>query len=188
MIVMIDNYDSFTYNLVQYFGDLNTVCEVYRNDKISVTGVLKKNPKAIVISPGPGTPDDSGITLDLIKSAYDHDIPVLGVCLGHQAIGQAFGGRVVQTPPQHGKTSIIKHNNISVFKGIEGDIKVTRYHSLCVEAASLPEELVTTAVSEDGVIMGLMHKTAPLHGVQFHPESIATDHGHTLLQTFLEIV
>lgn len=188
MIVLIDNYDSFTYNLVQYLGDLGTQIDVHRNDKVSVDEVLAFDPKGILISPGPSTPDQAGICLDLVKAAHDHDVPLLGVCLGHQAIGQAFGGHVVQTPPMHGKTSKIKHTNKSIFKGLNDNIQVTRYHSLIIEKDSLPDTLEITAHSDDGIIMGLQHKQKPIHGVQFHPESIATHYGHEMLKNFITLL
>lgn len=185
MIVLIDNYDSFTYNLVQYFGDLGVNSDVHRNDKISIKDVLAKKPKGIVISPGPSDPDHAGICLELIKAAAANDVPLLGVCLGHQAIGQAFGGKIVKTKPLHGKISKIKHENKSVFAGTPSPIDVTRYHSLIIERETMPTELQVTAETDDGIIMGVMHKTKPIHGVQFHPESIATEHGHHMLKNFV---
>lgn len=188
-IVLIDNYDSFTFNLVQYFGDLGVACDVYRNDKIGVEDVLKLSPDGIVISPGPSDPDHAGICLDLIKAADTYDIPLLGVCLGHQALGQACGGKVVRAPePMHGKVSLITHAGQGVFAGLPSPYPVTRYHSLVVERASVPECLNTTAETDDGLIMGLQHKFKPLHGVQFHPESIATEHGHALLKNFVGLL
>jgi anthranilate synthase component II len=187
MIVLIDNYDSFTFNLVHYFGELGEEVRVYRNDKIESAAVLAAKPDAIVLSPGPCTPKEAGICLDLIKAA-GADIPVLGVCLGHQAIGEAFGGKVVRAPkPVHGKLSDIRHDGTGIFHGINSAFKATRYHSLVVERQSLPPELVATADTDDGLIMGLAHKRFPIHGVQFHPESIASEHGHLLLRNFLEI-
>lgn len=188
MIALIDNYDSFTFNLVQYLGDLRVESNVYRNDKISVAGVLDLKPQGIVISPGPGIPDESGICLDLVKAAAENSIPLLGVCLGHQAIGQAFGGRVIQTSPMHGKTSYITHKASGVFAGLDSPLEVARYHSLCVERSTLPDVLKITAESEDGVIMGLQHKSLPIHGVQFHPESIATQSGHDILSAFVDLM
>lgn len=185
---MIDNYDSFTYNLVQYLGDLETEVEVHRNDKITVDEVVAKKPSGILISPGPSTPDNAGICLDLIKRAGDENIPLLGVCLGHQAIGQVFGGNVIRTSPMHGKTSDIYHQGKSVFKNLPSPYQATRYHSLIIERASLPECLEVTAETEDGIIMGVQHKEKPIHGVQFHPESIATKHGHELIKNFLDIL
>jgi anthranilate synthase component II len=186
MIVLIDNYDSFTYNLVQYLGDLGATSDVYRNNKISVQEVIDLQPKGILISPGPSDPDRAGICLDLIARAAEEEIPLLGVCLGHQAIGQVFGGKVVRAPaPMHGKTSDITHTNKSVFRGAPSPLRVTRYHSLIVERESLPATLEITAETDDGIIMGLAHKTNPIHGVQFHPESIATASGHDMLKNFI---
>ncbi len=185
MLVLIDNYDSFTYNLVQYLGDLGADTEVHRNDKISVKDVLAKKPKGIVISPGPSDPDHAGICLELIKAAADHDVPLLGVCLGHQAIGQAFGGKVVKTRPLHGKISNVTHNNKSLFMNVPSPLDVTRYHSLIIERETMPDTLEVTAETDDGIIMGVMHKSKPIHGVQFHPESIATEHGHNMLKNFV---
>lgn len=187
MIVLIDNYDSFTYNLVQYLGDLGTAAEVYRNDQITIDDVLKKNPKGLMISPGPSDPDHAGICLDLVHAAATHDIPLFGVCLGHQCIGQAFGATIVKTTPLHGKTSNIKHTNRSVFSNTPNPIKVTRYHSLVIDRVSCPDMLEITA-EYDGLIMGVMHTEKPIHGVQFHPESIATDHGHQMLENFLNML
>jgi len=185
MILLIDNYDSFTFNLVHYLGDLGADVVVHRNDKISVGQAMAAAPEAIVISPGPGTPDQSGICLELIKQAAP-SIPVLGVCLGHQAIGQAFGGKIVRATPRHGKLSDISHSGSGVFRGINGPLKATRYHSLVVERQSVPRELTVNAEA-DGLVMGLMHETLPVHGVQFHPESIASEHGHVMLKNFLDI-
>jgi anthranilate synthase component 2 len=187
MIVLIDNYDSFTFNLVHYFGELGEEVRVHRNDKIASAAVLAAKPDAIVLSPGPCTPKEAGICLDLIK-ATGGDVPILGVCLGHQAIGEAFGGKVVRAPkPVHGKLSDIRHDGTGIFRGINSSFKATRYHSLVVERESLPPELAATADTDDGLIMGLAHKRFPVHGVQFHPESIASEHGHLLLRNFLEI-
>ena len=186
MLLLIDNYDSFTYNLVHFLGELGATCEVVRNDKITTAAALAKNPKAIVLSPGPCTPNEAGICLDLVKQA-DGKIPILGVCLGHQAIGQAYGGEIVRVMPMHGKLSRIKHFDQGVFAGLPQDIEVTRYHSLTVARASLPPELEITAETPDGVIMGLQHRDHPVHGVQFHPESIASEQGHELLANFLRI-
>ena len=188
MIILIDNYDSFTYNLVQYLGDLGAETAVYRNDQITTAEVFKRAPKAIVISPGPSDPDHAGICLDLIQQAANENMPLFGVCLGHQAIGQVFGGKIVRVDPMHGKTSDIHHEGKSVFKGLPSPFEATRYHSLTVEPESLPDCLSVTAKTEDGVIMGLQHKEKPLHGVQFHPESIATQHGHAMLQHFLDLI
>ena len=190
MLVLIDNYDSFTYNLVHYLGELGATCQVFRNDKISVAEVLKLAPKGIVLSPGPCTPNEAGICLELIEKAGP-TIPLLGVCLGHQAIGQAYGGKVIRAPVlMHGKLSKISNKGQGVFKGLPKRFEVTRYHSLIVERPSLPDSLAITAEtapSEGGVIMGVQHTTHPVHGVQFHPESIASEHGHALLANFLEV-
>jgi anthranilate synthase component II len=187
MIVLIDNYDSFTFNLVHYLGELGAEVRVHRNDKITSAAVVASDPDAIVLSPGPCTPREAGICLELIVAAADK-IPLLGVCLGHQAIGDAFGGRVVRAPtPVHGKLSEIHHSGAGIFHGINASFKATRYHSLVVERASLPDELTVTADTDDGLIMGLAHTRLPVHGVQFHPESIASEHGHLLLKNFLGI-
>jgi anthranilate synthase component II len=187
MIVLIDNYDSFTFNLVHYFGDLGADVVVHRNDKVTSRAVMAADPDAIVLSPGPCTPKEAGICLDLVQQA-SASIPILGVCLGHQAIGDAFGGKVVRAPVLvHGKLSEIRHGGRSLFRGINGTFKATRYHSLIVERASLPRELEVTAETDDGLIMGLAHTRLPVHGVQFHPESIASDHGHLMLKNFLDI-
>jgi anthranilate synthase component 2 len=185
MFILIDNYDSFTYNLYHYLGELGAEIEVYRNDQITVDDVMAKAPQGIILSPGPCDPDRAGICLDLIKAAAGK-IPVLGVCLGHQAIGQAFGGKVVRANmPMHGKMSHVHHGNKSVFRDLPNDFAATRYHSLVVERETLPADLEVTAETEDGTIMGLVHKTLPIAGVQFHPESIASEHGHKLLGNFL---
>lgn len=187
MLVLIDNYDSFTYNLVHFLGELGTTSEVIRNDKVTADEVIEMKPKAIVLSPGPCTPNEAGVCLDLIAKAGSK-IPLLGVCLGHQSIGQAYGGKVIRAPePMHGKLSTITHTNRGVFKGLPEKIEVTRYHSLIVERESLPDCLEVTAETSDGIIMGLMHKTHPVHGVQFHPESIASQQGHALLANFLDL-
>jgi anthranilate synthase/aminodeoxychorismate synthase-like glutamine amidotransferase len=187
MILLIDNYDSFTFNLVQFLGDLGAGCEVWRNDAVSVAEVLAMAPEAIVLSPGPCTPNEAGICLDLIAAAAGR-VPILGVCLGHQAIGQAFGGRVIRAPtPMHGKISAIQHGQSDIFAGLPSPFKATRYHSLIVERDTLPEALTPTAFTEDGVIMGLRHRTLPIFGVQFHPESIASEHGHAILANFLAL-
>jgi anthranilate synthase component II len=187
MIVLIDNYDSFAFNLVHYLGELGAKVDVHRNDKVTAEAVIAAEPDAIVLSPGPCTPNEAGICLDLVAAAAPR-IPILGVCLGHQAIGQAFGGKVVRASvPVHGKLSEIKHRGGSVFRGINAPFKATRYHSLVVERASLPRDLDVTAETEDGSVMGLAHNRLPVHGVQFHPESIASEHGHLLLKNFLEI-
>ncbi len=187
MIVLIDNYDSFTFNLVHYLGELGAAVHVHRNDKIAVAAVIDADPDAIVLSPGPCTPNEAGICLDLIARASP-TIPILGVCLGHQAIGQAFGGEIVRAPiPVHGKLSDVRHEGQGVFRGINGPFKATRYHSLVVGRASLPDELNVTAETDDALVMGLAHSKLPVHGVQFHPESIASEHGHRILQNFLDI-
>ena len=187
MILLIDNYDSFTFNLVHFLGDLGATCDVRRNDELTPTDVLELRPEAIVLSPGPCTPNEAGICLDLVSAAAP-SIPVLGVCLGHQAIGQAFGGTVVRAArPMHGKLSAISHVNSDLFAGFPSPFQATRYHSLVVNRTTLPDVLVPTAWSEDGLLMGLRHRTLPVFGVQFHPESIASEHGHALLANFLAI-
>ena len=186
MIVLIDNYDSFTFNLFHYLGGLGADVAVHRNDKISVADVMALEPEAIVLSPGPCTPNEAGICLDLIAKASP-TTPILGVCLGHQAIGQAFGGKVVRATPLHGKVSDISHKGTGVFRGINGPLKATRYHSLVVERASMPNALTVNAETADRLVMGLMHESLPVHGVQFHPESIASEHGHLMLRNFLEL-
>jgi anthranilate synthase component 2 len=186
MIVLIDNYDSFTFNLFHYLGGLGADVVVHRNDKISVADVMALEPNAIVLSPGPCTPNEAGICLDLIAKASP-TTPILGVCLGHQAIGQAFGGKVVRAAPLHGKVSEISHTGAGVFRGINGPLKATRYHSLVVERSSMPSALTVNAETADRLVMGLMHKSLPVHGVQFHPESIASEHGHLMLRNFLEL-
>jgi anthranilate synthase component 2 len=187
MILLVDNYDSFTFNLVHCLGGLGADVAVHRNDKIAVADVLSLNPEAIVLSPGPCTPNEAGICLELIEQASPA-VPILGVCLGHQSIGQAFGGKVIRAPqPVHGKLSEMRHEGASVFRGINGPFKATRYHSLVVERQSMPDNLDVTAETDDGLVMGLAHKSLPVHGVQFHPESIASEHGHLMLKNFLEI-
>jgi anthranilate synthase component 2 len=187
MIVLIDNYDSFTFNLVHFFGELGVDVVVHRNDRVTTDDVLAADPDAIVLSPGPCTPNEAGICLDLIDKA-SACIPMLGVCLGHQAIGQAFGGHVVRAPePIHGKLSEIAHRGESVFRGINGSFKATRYHSLVVDSGCFPASLSITAQTSDNLIMGLAHTQRPTHGVQFHPESIASEHGHLILKNFLDI-
>lgn len=185
-ILLLDNYDSFTYNLLHYLGELGADVTVQRNDAISVADIEAMKPQGIVISPGPGTPRDSGICLETVEK-LSGKIPILGVCLGHQAIGEAFGGKVMRAPaPMHGKVSAIYHEGRSVFKGLPIPFNATRYHSLIVDRPSLPDCLEVTAVTaDDGLIMGLAHKTHNTHGVQFHPESIASEHGHALLKNFL---
>jgi anthranilate synthase component 2 len=187
LILLIDNYDSFTYNLFHYLGELGAQVTVKRNDEMTVDAVLALKPEAIVLSPGPCTPNEAGICLDLIKTA-DGKVPILGVCLGHQAIGQVYGGKIVRAPePMHGKVSRIHHTGKSVFRGLNNDFEATRYHSLTIAPESMPAALEVTANSSDGVIQGVMHKTHPVHGVQFHPESIASENGHALLRNFLTI-
>jgi len=186
MLLMIDNYDSFTYNLVQYLGELGEDVRVFRNDEIAVDEVERMNPARIVLSPGPCTPNEAGITLALIEKLSGR-IPILGVCLGHQAIGQAFGGRVVRAKQvMHGKTSRIEHTGQGVFRGLPAGFVATRYHSLVIERESIPDCLEITARSEDGEIMGVRHRTLEVEGVQFHPEAILTEHGHPLLKNFLQ--
>ncbi len=188
MILVIDNYDSFTYNLVQYLGQLNPEVEVVRNDEITSDEVLQKCPDYLILSPGPGTPDEAGVCLDLLQSGVAGKIPTLGVCLGHQAIAQNYGGKVIRAPEiVHGKTSPMHHEDKGVFRDIENPFEATRYHSLCVEASSLPDILRVTAHTADGMIMGLEHKTLPIQGVQFHPESVLTEDGLKLLSNFLEM-
>jgi anthranilate synthase/aminodeoxychorismate synthase-like glutamine amidotransferase len=186
-LVLIDNYDSFTYNLVQFLGDLGAETEVVRNDAVAPEDVLRRGADAIILSPGPCTPSEAGICLDVIRLAADRHVPLLGVCLGHQAIGQVFGGTVIRAPsPMHGKVSPIFHDGRGIFEGLPSPFDGTRYHSLIVEAASLPPELAVTAHTADGIIMGLEHRHLPIHGVQFHPESIASAHGHDILRHFLQ--
>jgi len=186
MIVLIDNYDSFTFNLVHYLGELGAEVVVHRNDKISTDAVIAADPDAIVLSPGPCTPNEAGICLELVDKAAPK-IPMFGVCLGLQSIGQAFGGKVVRAPlPVHGKLSEVTHHGEGVFRGINGPFRATRYHSLVVDRATLPGNLAVMAET-DGLVMGAAHKSYPTHGVQFHPESIASEHGHLVLKNFLEI-
>jgi anthranilate synthase component 2 len=186
MFLLIDNYDSFTYNLWHYLGELGAEVVVKRNDALTVTEALAMKPQGIVISPGPSDPDHAGICLELVRQASN--VPLLGVCLGHQAIGQAFGGEVVRAPvPMHGKVSRIGHNSSSVFAGLPNPFPATRYHSLIVDRIGLPSSLMVTAETEDGLIMGLAHRQRPIHGVQFHPESIASEGGHQLLRNFLRL-
>jgi len=187
MLLLIDNYDSFTYNLFHYLGQLGEDVVVKRNDQLSVRDALALRPDSIVLSPGPCDPDKAGICLELIRTAAGK-VPILGVCLGHQAIGQAYGGKIVRAPiPMHGKLSRIHHTGESVFRGLEDGFLATRYHSLVIDRATLPAALTITAETDDGVIMGVAHKTHPVHGVQFHPESIASEHGHALLKNFLKL-
>ncbi len=187
MILVIDNYDSFTYNLVHYLAELGAETQVYRNDALTVQDALAMAPQAILLSPGPCAPDQAGICLPLLRAAPE-DMPVLGVCLGHQAIGQAYGGDVIRAKTlMHGKTSLIHHNDTGIFKDLPNPFTATRYHSLAVRKETLPAELMVTAWTEDGEIMGVQHRARPIHGVQFHPESIATEGGHQLLANFLEL-
>ena len=185
MLLMIDNYDSFTYNLVQYFGELGQEVRVYRNDEISLAQIAALKPAHLVISPGPCTPNEAGVSVAAIKQ-FAGQIPILGVCLGHQSIGQAFGGKIVHAKQlMHGKTSEIHHKNIGVFAGLPDPFTATRYHSLVIERESLPDCLEITAWTDDGEIMGVRHRTLAVEGVQFHPESILTEHGHAMLENFL---
>jgi len=187
VLLLIDNYDSFTYNLFHYLGELGATVKVVRNDEITADQALALKPEGIVLSPGPCTPNEAGICLDVIKQA-DGRMPILGVCLGHQAIGQVYGGSIVRAPePMHGKLSRMHHTGKSVFRGLNNDFLATRYHSLTIDPPSMPASLEITATSEDGVIQGVMHKTHPVHGVQFHPESIASENGHAILANFLHI-
>ena len=187
MILLIDNYDSFTYNLFHYLGELGAEVRVERNDALSADEALALKPSGIVLSPGPCTPNEAGICLELIQEA-NGEVPILGVCLGHQAIGQVYGGRIVRAPePMHGKLSRMHHTGKSVFRGLNNDFLATRYHSLTIAPDSMPGDLEVTATSDDGVIQGVMHKTHPVHGLQFHPESIASENGHALLANFLQI-
>ena len=185
MLLMIDNYDSFTYNLVQYLGELGEDVEVHRNDEITLDEIAAKTPHAIVISPGPCTPNEAGVSVPLIHE-FAGRIPILGVCLGHQSIGQAFGGKIIRAQRvMHGKNSAITHESIGVFKDLPSPLSATRYHSLVIERSSLPDCLEVTAESEDGEIMGVRHKSLPIEGVQFHPEAILSEHGHQMLKNFL---
>ena len=187
MILMIDNYDSFTYNLVQYLFELGCEVEVYRNDAIDAASVRGKSPEAVIISPGPCTPREAGVSMELIETV-SADLPLLGVCLGHQCIGEVFGGRVIRAPNlMHGKTSQIEHDGRAEYEGLPRPFQATRYHSLIVERESLPEELEISAQTDDGIIMGLRHRSRPVHGVQFHPESILTPQGHDILRNFLNL-
>jgi anthranilate synthase component 2 len=186
-VLVIDNYDSFTWNLVHLIGPLASTVEVARNDAVTVAGVLSAAPDAIVLSPGPCTPNEAGICLDLVTGA-GASIPIFGVCLGLQTVGQAFGGAVIRAPlPMHGKVSEIEHRGRGVFRGINGPLKATRYHSLVVERASCPADLEVTAETGDGLIMGLSHRSLPIHGVQFHPESILSEHGATIMRNFFDL-
>jgi len=186
MLLMIDNYDSFTYNLVQYFGELGAEVKVVRNDALSIEDIKRMRPAQLVVSPGPGTPNEAGISLAAIRR-FAGSVPILGVCLGHQAIGQAFGGRVIKAKRvMHGKVSTVRHDRRGVFSGLPDGFTATRYHSLVVERATLPGCLEVTAESEEGEIMGLRHRTLPVEGVQFHPEALLTEHGHAMLKNFMD--
>lgn len=189
MLLLIDNYDSFTYNLVHYLGELGADIEVRRNDALDVQGAMALRPSGIVLSPGPCDPSQAGICLAMVAAAAETNMPLLGVCLGHQAIGEAFGGKVVRhSEIVHGKMGRMKHKDKSLFKGLPQGFEATRYHSLVVDRETLPDVLEVTAELDDGTIMGLAHREKPIHGVQFHPESIASEHGHALLQNFLDCV
>lgn len=186
-VTLIDNYDSFTWNLVHYLGELGAQMTVWRNDRVSVDAVLTANPDAIVLSPGPCTPDEAGICLELIARANGR-IPLLGVCLGHQSIGQAYGGQIIRAPiPVHGKLSTVRHAAKGLFRGINGTFQATRYHSLIVKRETMPDVLEITAETEEGLVMAIAHRHAPVHGVQFHPESILSEHGHRMLRNFLDL-
>jgi anthranilate synthase component 2 len=188
MVLVIDNYDSFTFNLVQYLGELGAEVAVVRNDAKTVREIAAMRPDRVVISPGPGRPEDAGVTMDVIRE-LGSNTPILGVCLGHQAIGAVFGGSVIRAPaPMHGKTSMIEHDGKGVFRGIDSPLVASRYHSLVVAESTVPADLEITARSQDdNTVMGLRHRTLPIHGVQFHPESVLTDAGHRLLRNFLEV-
>jgi len=188
MFLLIDNYDSFTYNLFHYLSELGADVKVIRNDKIEAQQALALAPQGIVLSPGPGTPDDAGVCLDLVEKAAQAGVPVLGVCLGHQVIGQVFGGKIVRAPHLlHGKTSVVHHLGAGLFDGLPTPYRATRYHSLILDRESVPADLTVTAWSDDGLVMALAHKTLSIMGVQFHPESIASEHGHALLRNFIAI-
>lgn len=188
MFLLIDNYDSFTYNLLHYLGELGAEVVVRRNDEISVDDAVAMGAEGIVISPGPCDPDKAGICLDLVAASAEKVIPVFGVCLGYQAIGQAFGGKIVRAPkPMHGKMSSITHDGTGVFAGLPSPFEATRYHSLAVDPESLPNSLIAIAHSDDGAIQGIRHAALPIHGVQFHPESIASEHGHDILRNFIDM-
>lgn len=187
MILVIDNYDSFTYNLVHYLAELGAETQVYRNDALSVQDALALKPKAVLLSPGPCAPDQAGICLPLLRAAPE-DLPIFGVCLGHQSIGQAYGGDVIRAKTlMHGKTSQIHHKDVGLFKDLPNPFTATRYHSLAIRRETLPDDLIVTAWTDDGEIMGVQHRTRPIHGVQFHPESIATEGGHQILANFLRL-
>ena len=188
MLLLIDNYDSFTYNLAHYLGAWGAEVQVKRNDALTAEQALALKPSHVIISPGPCGPEQAGICLALIKLAHESRVPLLGVCLGHQSIGHAFGGDVIRAPlPMHGKTDQIHHKGDSVFRGLPSPITATRYHSLIVKRETMSRDLVITAESQDGLVMGLRHVTSPIHGVQFHPESIATEHGHEMIKNFLDV-
>jgi len=185
-LLMVDNYDSFTYNIVQYFGELGADIEVFRNDEISLAGIAQRNPDRLVISPGPCSPAEAGISVAAIQH-FAGKLPILGVCLGHQSIGAAFGGKIIRAQElMHGKTSVIQTNQMGVFKNLPDKFTVNRYHSLAIERSTCPSDLQVTAWTEDGEIMGVRHKHMSIEGVQFHPESILTEHGHAMLKNFLE--
>ncbi len=187
MFLLIDNYDSFTYNLLHYLGELGAEVDVYRNDELTAEKALSLGAKGIVISPGPCDPDRAGICLDVVRLAAAQAVPLLGVCLGHQCIGQTFGGKVVRAPkPMHGKMSAISHDGSGVFAGLPSPFEATRYHSLTVDAETMPHCLIATAHSDDGVVQGIRHTHLPIFGVQFHPESIASEHGHDILRNFID--
>jgi anthranilate synthase component II len=186
MFILIDNYDSFTYNLVHFLGELGAEVDVVRNDKITPMEVMARRPEGVILSPGPCTPDDAGICLDMVTVAAQTRLPLLGVCLGHQSIGQALGGLVVRETPRHGKMSDIRHRGKGLFKGLPDMVRATRYHSLVVERESLPSHFEVTAETEDRLIMGMNHRELPIHGLQFHPESIETQYGHDMLKNFLD--
>ena len=185
MILVIDNYDSFTWNLVHYLREIGAEVRVERNDALSAAEALATRAEALLVSPGPGTPDEAGISLELVAACAAARRPLLGVCLGHQAIGQHFGGRVARTAPMHGKTSLVRHDASGVFTGLPSPFTATRYHSLAVAPDNLPDCLIVNATSDDGTLQGLRHRDLPIHGVQFHPESVASEHGHRLLANFL---
>ena len=188
MLLVVDNYDSFTWNLIQYLRELGAAIRVERNDALTAAEALASGPEAVLISPGPGTPDEAGISLDLVAACAEACLPLLGVCLGHQAIGQAFGARIVRAPaPMHGKVSAIAHDGNGLFASLPSPFEATRYHSLMIAPDSLPECLIGTAHAPDGTIQGLRHESLPIHAVQFHPESIASAHGHALLGNFLAL-
>ncbi|WP_291297417.1 aminodeoxychorismate/anthranilate synthase component II [Elioraea sp.] len=187
MILLIDNYDSFTFNLFHFLGDIGEEVEVVRNDALTAAEALARRPDAIVLSPGPCDPDRAGICLDVIREGAGK-VPILGVCLGHQAIGQAFGGKVVRAPtPWHGKVDTVEHGGTDLFEGVPNGFRATRYHSLVVDRETMPDALVPTAMNAEGLVMALRHATLPLYGVQFHPESIASEHGHTILRNFMAL-